>query len=559
MIRSAPAMGGTHDAPNHYACPTRGSYDSAVRIHRNAGPATLHLALAAKVRAMHTSTLDNALPRWLTICVVCALFAVSLLPTLIVDIPALVDYPNHLARMSILSRNATASASTYYMVHWALYPNLAMDAVVPTLAKSLGVTAATKLFYLAAQLLVLTGTTAVGWFAGRRLVLPAAIASLYLYAAPFAYGFVNFEFALGLALWAFAGWLALAHRTPARITLHTMAVGLLFLSHLFALGIYGLLAGAHELSRLMSGRITQRSFAITCAWMATPVAILGIAMHLSGGSVGGAGNAWLLANKAQQLMEANGFSLVASFVLTGCLVLWSLAARRLGAIRMAEGGGTIAIVMAIAYIVIPFRLLDTAFVDVRIAVAAILALAGFVIAEFPQQRLARLAVFALAALSIANSLYVTAVQAEYARDYADLRTALAQTSDRPRIMIVRTGPEEDPPTDRLDYPMYHAAMIAIHTRDALVPTLFAYPGKQPVLPKPEFADLTITQGGPVPFAIAQRTARDRLVVPGIAFVTDWPKKFDYVVLLKPTADNPLPDLLSEIAKSRRFALYKVKR
>ncbi len=74
------------------------------------------------------------------------LLVLSLGPVFAVDIPAMVDYPNHLARMYVLSRAGTAAASSFYQVTWGFYPNLAMDLIVPPLARFISVDAATQSF-----------------------------------------------------------------------------------------------------------------------------------------------------------------------------------------------------------------------------------------------------------------------------------------------------------------------------------------------------------------------------------------------------------------------------
>ena len=60
----------------------------------------------------------------------------------------MVDYLNHLARMYLLSQHGTPDANPYYEVAWALYPNLAMDLLVPQLARLISVENATRLFLL---------------------------------------------------------------------------------------------------------------------------------------------------------------------------------------------------------------------------------------------------------------------------------------------------------------------------------------------------------------------------------------------------------------------------
>ena len=89
------------------------------------------------------------------------LTAASLLPVLLTPIPAMVDYPNHLARMYILSRNGTADANPYYEVTWAFYPNLAMDLLVPQIAQLISVENATRLFLLLSQSLIIGGALVI--------------------------------------------------------------------------------------------------------------------------------------------------------------------------------------------------------------------------------------------------------------------------------------------------------------------------------------------------------------------------------------------------------------
>src|ERR1700693_4797737 len=75
------------------------------------------------------------LPTWALHCAYVALFAVLLSPVIAFDYPAMVDYPNHLARMFLLSREGLPEPNKFYEITWALYPNLAMDVVVPLWAR----------------------------------------------------------------------------------------------------------------------------------------------------------------------------------------------------------------------------------------------------------------------------------------------------------------------------------------------------------------------------------------------------------------------------------------
>ena len=102
------------------------------------------------VRGMSLDRSENLIAK----IVFAILLVVSLSPLLFVAIPAMVDYPNHLARMYILASAGTPSANPFYQTAWALYPNLAMDLVIPEIAKVTGVENATRLFLLLSELLL---------------------------------------------------------------------------------------------------------------------------------------------------------------------------------------------------------------------------------------------------------------------------------------------------------------------------------------------------------------------------------------------------------------------
>jgi hypothetical protein len=89
------------------------------------------------------------------------LLAASLCPVLLVRIPAMADYPDHLARMYILNAAGTADQNPFYQIVWALYPNLAMDVLVPPLARLVGAEVATRMFLLLSEILLVAGALAI--------------------------------------------------------------------------------------------------------------------------------------------------------------------------------------------------------------------------------------------------------------------------------------------------------------------------------------------------------------------------------------------------------------
>src|SRR5262249_10651462 len=220
----------------------------------------------------------------------CAFFllaALSLLPTLLVDIPAMADYLNHLARMYVLTDAGTANANPYYEISFALYPNLAMDLIVPQLARFLEVERATRFFFFASQVLIVAGAITLEWTVKRRHEIAGFAALLALPSMPFSYGFTNFEFGLGVALFGLALWVACERRRwQVRLAIHTLFVCALFVAHLFALGVYGLVLGLYELRRMFVGRLEAVRAAAIVAMLAGPVLVPLLILYATGGARG---------------------------------------------------------------------------------------------------------------------------------------------------------------------------------------------------------------------------------------------------------------------------------
>ena len=82
----------------------------------------------------------------------------------------------------MLASAGTPAANPFYQTAWALYPNLAMDLVIPEIAQVTGVENATRLFLLLSEILLVSGTMAIEWVVKGRIQLSAAAALMFLYA-----------------------------------------------------------------------------------------------------------------------------------------------------------------------------------------------------------------------------------------------------------------------------------------------------------------------------------------------------------------------------------------
>jgi hypothetical protein len=495
--------------------------------------------------------------------VVFALLAVaSLLPALLTPIPAMVDYPNHLARMYILSQNGTPDANPYYEVAWALYPNLAMDLLVPQMARLISIENATRLFLLLSQFLIIGGALVLERVVKGRVQLAGFVALMFLYCLPFTWGFVNFEFGLGVALWGIAAYLMVAERPlPVRFIVNAVFVTALFAAHFFSLGVYGATLGFYELWRAYDRKGPYHDAALRLVLLAIPAGALFSVMQLTAGSIGSEGTAWHFEFKPLWLFRImNGYNLTvsAASALTVMALLYFAAKR--GVLKLEPAGIWLAIGFLLLYVAIPSKLLGTSFVDLRLIPAAALIIPAFCSLSLPNRRWTIAALTAVTGITLANLAIVFVVWLSYRADYAAIIESFHKIDRGSLVLVGSTGEGDDPPfSDLTQYPMFYAATLAVHYANAFVPNVFTEVGKQPVQARAAVRRLAIPYGGPMPIRVLAAIAAGQTSSDIPPFVRTWYRDYDYLYVLGPGVVNPLPNLLEELDRSARFVLYKIRR
>jgi MFS family permease len=109
---------------------------------------------------------------------------------------------------------------------------------------------------------VLTGACSLLSYAHHRTFTVVSLASfLFVYNAVLLFGFIAYLLGVGLAIASFALWILLREWPLWKRTILFCAVGVaLFLLHLYAVGIFGLCAGAYELGCFVQSRRRDQSY-----------------------------------------------------------------------------------------------------------------------------------------------------------------------------------------------------------------------------------------------------------------------------------------------------------
>jgi hypothetical protein len=185
---------------------------------------------------------------WSTLITLCV---VLLSPLAVVDVPPLLDYPNHLARAYMLAHGQhDGYLSQMYAPHWVVIPNLAVDLLLPPLISIMPVHIAGRILLAVALVLPVIGSVLYSQAVFARRSYWSIVVCLVACNGLFLLGFMNFQIAVGLALVCAAAWLRWRETHPvAAIALGAICAVLLFFSHLMGLLFFLILVASHDVER----------------------------------------------------------------------------------------------------------------------------------------------------------------------------------------------------------------------------------------------------------------------------------------------------------------------
>jgi len=188
------------------------------------------------------------------------LFACLATPIWVFEYIPLVDYPNHLARIEILSfYDRTPYLQQTYVHDTRLLPDLAMDLVVPFLRRHLSLAASGKIFLTGLLSLYCLGTVALAAVLHGRLTLRAVLLWPTFYNSALVWGFLNYVAGVCLfLLWAALLIYTVNHEVRTSRVLHYafLLAGAIacYAAHLTAFGLCCITWGMLALHSLVAER-----------------------------------------------------------------------------------------------------------------------------------------------------------------------------------------------------------------------------------------------------------------------------------------------------------------
>jgi hypothetical protein len=490
------------------------------------------------------------------------------------------DYPNHFARMWLLSGAAGDGPTTaMYAPDWArASTNIGIDVIAATAGRLVDMQVLAPLLLALSIALpplgavVLNRTLFGGWspwqigFAALGWSFSAIT------------GFMNFQIGVGVALLAAACEPGLARRGPWVAAAGRFAFGaLLIIWHPMDVVFYAALLGGFalgprvELSTPAAFRASAFRVAPALAAALVPLALLYLlAPAIPGGEPDGMPRIGWSGEPLRSLWSAF-MTYGPAFDAPIALALVAVVGLALARPRIQCHRGLLLAAGAIGIVAVgmPHKMADNFYMDHRLPIMALLTAVAAVRPEpFGRPRNAAMLGAALLALTLHRTAAVAWVWVQRQADVQAVERALGRVPPGSRVMptlhfpsdaVVRTAPVGRFVSDGAAF--WHLGALAVPRRQAFVANLFTAAGKQPLLVKPPFDAIDSPNGSIASFSALDRADADIPI--RVDYLRGWRRRFDYVLVLNTDMPDEYPGGVFpelELVTDEGFArLYRIRK
>lgn len=475
------------------------------------------------------------------------LFVLAQLPIWLNEFLPLQDYPNHLARMYvILNYSQNSFLQEYYRINFTILPNLAMDIIVPILAKIFGLELAGKLMIVLNIFMLTSGSAFLSYVIFKKINYWSLLTFLAIYNQAFIIGFINFLFGVGFALWCIGLWILMREKKPwLRLVLFNFLTGALIICHLYGFGIYGLVVVSYEGYLFFKQKTYLKKTVFQTLLIIFGQFGIAAVLYLLSPTSGGESIDYLTPIftklKYVKMRMTDNYSPFLDLVTMIFILFIPIVGLALRKLRFSQYMILPICAVTVAYLLIPAKAVTSSHADWRILVPLFLLFLSSI--EFKSDRLFRTVILTSLIAVFACRIYV--INAEWRAvqgEYREILTAISHIKEGSRLFSAR-GFKNYYST----IPFIHAPTYAVIKKSAFVPSFFAFATQQPVEFKPEFLDLaekTMATGYEQGEGVKWNMVLDN---------------YDYVMLSKEDLIQNIPQsALQRIYKTENVSLYKVK-
>ena len=479
------------------------------------------------------------------------------------------DYPNHLARIFIQYRlDQDPLLAANYVLEWRVIPDLAMDLFALPLAGWMSPYLVGGLFNGLTLLLIFTAGIALHRRQAAKLSLWALLPSVLLFNASLSWGFMNFLFGVGLALWMVYFWLESEARPKGRrLLLFAVAQLVLFFAHLLGFLLCGYLILVIELCRAWQEhdrRLGERiwRFMIHMAQFALPLLLLVYVVFFQSGVGDSRTTYGTLGAKVIAFLSptsAMAYPVGLLTLLAILMVVYVLLRERMA--TLDDRLKPLLWAMLILVVAMPRMMLGIWGLDFRFPFVALLLL---LVAVHPTTRIAMSRLFQMLLLGLitvgflAGGLRLAHNNAEQ----QEIRQALMQATPGGALLVAGHYDPGCPSCSPVWLDSVHTGSLAAIERSMFVPLLFTATSLVEAAPGRLAQD--VPRGSPVTRQ-ALEEGRDRpLTVPRFRhdpaqpYWHQWPRHFDYLLWMR-RGEEDLDDFeeLERLTAGRSFVFYRI--
>lgn len=531
----------------------------------------------------HTAQREALLVKTSAVVFVLAVFAMIIL----VDIPPVLDFPNHYARLWLISGGIQdETMSKIYRIDWSRASfNLGTDIVAYYLGPWLGAKFLTKTFLALSIILPPLGGLALSrHVSGRFHILQIGIL-FFAWCATAIGGFMNFQIALGFALFFAAADDLLRPKGGFFLFIwRALAFGFLMVIHPISACLFPLLSGALEFSSTYAPFHSRHAFfkaasrvgLILLACVLPLVAILLAAKDLPVGSSRSNGIIWPhnlsdFLSVIESMLWTYNILVDTAFLIP--LVMVVLRLRRTGGYAIHAGLQMAALLLFVITLIAPVHVLGNGWLAWRFPIMMAFTAFAMIIVDgekFPSAKYG--AVAALLLISVFGRMaWIGFNWWSYQDDVRQVRTVLSALPPGASIIPVGSLSTVNLPFMHANRAMAanyntfrHLATLAVPQSKDFVPTMFTSEGQQPLAVTKAYEDIDIPQGGLVPWAFLACPKIEGVATSVAPYLKHWRQRFDYILQLN--ADLPgrfgeavLPDGIQLVASTRFAKLYHIDR